>query len=278
VPVPVHRSSTLVVAICAAAGVLFLAPSGIAQTPRSASDAGWCEDSGGSRDRERVCEVRELAPVAAPRLAIADNPNGAIQVSGGSRDDILVRARVVATAPTMDEARAIAGNVQVSLGADGRVSATGPRTDGRRSWWVSYRAEVPTRLDLELETTNGSVSVNGVAGRMRLETSNGSLTLADLGGDVQAHSSNGSVHVRLSGSRWDGDGLDVRTSNGSAQLDVPEDYNARLVTGTNNGSIRVDFPITVTGNIRRSLDTTLGSGGPTIRVQSSNGSVRVGRR
>jgi hypothetical protein len=43
----------------------------------------------------------------------------------------------------------------------------------------------------------------------------------------------------------------------------------------------VDFPITVQGNIggrRREFETTLGSGGPTLEVRTSNGSVRVGRR
>ena len=61
-------------------------------------------------------------------------------------------------------------------------------------------------------------------------------------------------------------------------MTVPDNYNARLVAGTSNGSINVDFPITVQGRINRDIDTNLGSGGPTIRLRTSNGSVRVEKR
>ena len=241
------------------------------------SDAEWCENAGSGDDRERFCEVRELTAIASS-LTITDSLNGSVEVSGTSRNDLRVRARVVATAGTLDDARALAREVSVSLGADGRVRTDGPRTNGRRSWWVSYRAEVPTGTDLSLDTSNGSITVTGVRGRITAETANGSLRLTDLAGDVRARSSNGSVHVALSGTSWDGAGLDVQTSNGSARLDIPDGYSARLVTGTRNGSMRFDIPLTVQGEIRRQLDTTLGSGGATIRVQTSNGSLRIGRR
>jgi DUF4097 and DUF4098 domain-containing protein YvlB len=120
--------------------------------------------------------------------------------------------------------------------------------------------------------------VTGVRGRIQLESSNGALKLTDLGGRVDARTSNGSVHVQANGSRWDGEGLSVVTSNGTARLDLPASYNASLVVGTNNGSLNVDFPVTVQGRIGRRLETTLGSGGATLEVRTSNGSVRVGRR
>jgi DUF4097 and DUF4098 domain-containing protein YvlB len=189
----------------------------------------------------------------------------------------VIRARVVATAATEADARALAGRVQIET-SDGQVRTDGPRTRDRESWQVSYRVQTPTRTDLELEASNGSVSVSGVNGRIRAESSNGSIRFADLAGDVSGRSSNGSVHVTLSGTRWEGSGLDVRTSNGSAQVEIPDNYNAHLVTGTSNGSLSVDFPVTVTGRISRRIDTDLGSGGATIRVESSNGSVRIGRR
>jgi DUF4097 and DUF4098 domain-containing protein YvlB len=122
------------------------------------------------------------------------------------------------------------------------------------------------------------VAVTGVKGRIDTESSNGSLRLTDVGGRVNARTSNGSVHVALNGRRWDGEGLTVTTSNGSARVDLPEGYNARLVAGTSNGSMTLDVPVTVQGRISKNIDTTLGSGGPTIEVRTSNGSLRVGRR
>jgi DUF4097 and DUF4098 domain-containing protein YvlB len=93
-----------------------------------------------------------------------------------------------------------------------------------------------------------------------------------------AHTTNGGVHVELDGSRWDGDRLDVRTTNGGVDLRVPRDYSADLETGTVNGGLDVEFPIRVRGRISRRIHTTLGDGGPPIRVVTTNGGVRIRRR
>lgn len=246
------------------------------QAPTQA-DQDWCRDNGRYNDRdETFCEVRELKGSASGSLT-GSTSNGSLAVTGSSRRDVVVLARVMASAPTMAEARDLARDVQVTL-ENGELRSEGPRTERRQSWWVSYRAEVPASYDLDLNTSNGSVTVTGVRGRIQLESSNGALKLTDLGGRVDARTSNGSVHVQANGSRWDGEGLSVVTSNGTARLDLPASYNANLVVGTNNGSLNVDFPVTVQGRIGRRLETTLGSGGATLEVRTSNGSVRVGRR
>ena len=60
---------------------------------------------------------------------------------------------------------------------------------------------------------------------------------------------NGGLNVALSGYRWDGDGLDVETSNGGVTVAIPDGYNAELETRTVNGGLRIDFPITVQGEL-----------------------------
>jgi len=40
----------------------------------------------------------------------------------------------------------------------------------------------------------------------------------------------------------------------------------------------VDFPVEVRGRLGRRLTTTLGDGGPTVRVVTTNGGVKVSRR
>lgn len=243
----------------------------------AAQDQDWCRDVGRNDDRETFCEVRELKDSGAGRLEILDGSNGSISVTGSSRRDIVVSARVVTSADRESDAKALAKEVTITL-ENGRVRSTGPDSQRGRSWWVSYRAEVPAAFDLALDTSNGSIAVTGVRGRIDAESSNGSLKLTDLGGRVNARSSNGSVHVTLTGTQWDGEGLTVVTSNGSARLDVPEKYNARLTAGTNNGSLNLDIPVMVQGQISKRLETTLGSGGAPIDVRTSNGSLRIGRR
>jgi hypothetical protein len=49
---------------------------------------------------------------------------------------------------------------------------------------------------------------------------------------MHGRTTNGGVKVALTGSQWDGEGLDVTTTNGGVTLEVPSDYNAHLETGT----------------------------------------------
>ncbi len=60
-------------------------------------------------------------------------------------------------------------------------------------------------------------------------------------------------------------------------MSIPENYSAHLQTGTVNGGINVDFPVTVQGNINKQLAVNLGSGGATVKAMTTNGGVRVKR-
>jgi hypothetical protein len=258
---------------------LMTASSGIATAQRASSSDEWCRQQQWGDERQGFCEVREYTvPAVGAVLAVDAAPNGGIDVEGSARGDILVRARVVGTARTQEEARAIAARVQVVATAE-RVSADGPHGLGQgEGWHVSYRLAVPTATPLSLRTTNGGLSVEGVDSRVELTTVNGGVKLARMAGDVEGRTSNGGVDVDLEGSTWQGTGLDVQTTNGGVRLRIPEGYSAHLETGTVNGSLNVDYPMTVQGRIGRSFSTDIGGGGPTLRVRTSNGGVRISRK
>lgn len=258
-----------------------------ASTRRFAQDRGGFDDDPcanvgqGDRDDETHCEVREET-LPAGALTVDARPNGGIRIEAWDRNEIRVRAVVQASARTMDAARQLASRVQVQAGS-GRVSATGPSDAerSRREWWsVSYRINVPRQTDLDLDSLNGGISVAGVAGTLRFETHNGGVNLRDLAGSVRGETHNGGLNVSLGGSRWEGEGLDVETSNGGVTLSIPEGYNAQLETRTVNGGVRFDYPMTVVGDLtaRTGLNATLGSGGPPVRVRTVNGGLRVQRR
>ncbi len=159
----------------------------------------------------------------------------------------------------------------------GGIRAEGPRTE-RREWWsVSYRLLVPRRSDLGLETMNGGIRIAGVDGHIEFHAMNGGVKLTDLSGDVRGRTTNGGLEVELSGAAWTGAGLDVETTNGGVTLRIPEDYSARIETGTVNGGIEVDFPVTVEGRIGRRLNFDIGDGGATLRASTTNGGVRIRR-
>ncbi len=232
----------------------------------------------GDNDYKRHCEVRESTMPAGP-LNVDAGQNGGIAIEAWDGSDIRVRAVVQASASSEARAREIAGQVQVQAGG-GRIYATGPEMERRESWSVSYRINVPAKNDLDLHANNGGITIAGVSGNMRFDTTNGGVKLQDIGGRVNGQTRNGGLTVSLSGDRWDGEGLDVETSNGGVTLNLPENYNAELETRTVNGGLRIDFPITVQGELtsRKGISTTLGSGGPLVRVRTTNGGVKIVRR
>jgi hypothetical protein len=255
-----------------------------AQRSSAESDAEWldnCRSGSWNRgdDRGRACEVRAVPVRLNGRsLEIDGRQNGSIRVQGWDGDSVRVTARLQANADSDAEAQDILKEVRVV--ADGRsVRADGPSNwRSRQGWSSSYTVMVPRRFDLSLEALNGALAVEGVSGRLELRTTNGSVTLTDVGGDVRAHTQNGSLNVQLAGTAWEGAGLDAETQNGSVRVAVPDKFAALLETGTVNGSIHTDFPVTLQGRISKRLSLPLNGGGRTIRAMTTNGTVRISRR
>ncbi len=263
--------------VLSAVGVGVAWPAGPATlgVPGEVAQEDLCRD-GSHSDRGWFCEVREFrfSPGEVRRIDAA--PNGGIHVEGWDRNEILVRARVQAYAWSDEEARDLVSEVQIETSGS-TLESDGPRTRRNESWSVSYWLSVPHNSDLDMSTTNGGISIDDVMGNLDFHTTNGGVTLRNVGGDVRGRTTNGGVKVELSGSEWEGRGLDVQTTNGGVRLMIPEGYNAELVSGTTNGGMRIDFPITVSGRIDRRIRADLGRGGPTIRVLTTNGGVVIGR-
>jgi hypothetical protein len=246
------------------------------------TDARWLESCqnnwSGNRDRGRACEVR-VVPVrlTGKSIEVDGRQNGGIQVEGWDGDSVRVTARMQANAD--DDATAQRLLKEVTIVSDGRgVRTDGPSSHEDEGWSVSYVVQVPRRFDLSLEALNGGLRVSRVTGKMDLRTTNGSVALSEVGGDVHARTQNGSLRVELNGARWDGSGLDAETQNGSVRLSVPEHYAAQLETGTVNGRIDTEIPLTLQGHISRRFSVPLNGGGPTIRALTTNGTVVIASR
>ena len=255
---------------------LILAALILASTPNAQQQSARSEcgaNGPGLRRPAHVCEMLEIAMPATEILSVDAHPNGGIRVSGEDRRDLLIRARVEAWAEDEAEAKRIANEVVIH--SDGSLRAEGPGQYGRAGWSVSYEILTPRTIDLSLETQNGSIAVTGVHGDVTLETLNGEIEVGRVGGNVRGRTTNGSIEASLTGDAWDGGGLDLRTTNGGIRLRLPKDYSARLETNTVNGHVDLDFPLTVQGRIDRSISTTLGTGGATVRATTTNGHVRV---
>jgi DUF4097 and DUF4098 domain-containing protein YvlB len=225
-------------------------------------------------DRANFCELRNFTLRPQSKLSVDGRENGGVSFHGWDRDEVKVVVLIQANANDDSQAEALAKQITVSTDG-GRIRANGPSFHDRNWWSVSYEIYVPRHSNLEAVTQNGGVSAESVEGDLDFQAMNGGIRVDDVAGDVRGETTNGGVSATLSGSSWRGRGLDLRTTNGGVSLTIPRVYNARLETGTTNGGMRIDFPITVQGMIGKRIQTQLGSGGPIVRVVTTNGGVRV---
>jgi len=254
--------------------VSFASVAAIAQKGGSLS----CRDNSYFNDRlAGFCEMREqtLAP-SGGAIGIDGKQNGGVAVKGWDQNQVLVRARVRTGAATESEAEALARQIRIEM-SGAKIFASGPETRRDYNWEVSYEVFVPRRADLSVETHNGGISIVDVNGRIDFTALNGGVVLKRVGGTVHGSTTNGGLMIELGGDRWDGESLDVSTTNGGIVMSVPENYSANLQTGTVNGSVNVDFPVTVQGRVTKQIALNLGSGGATVRAMTTNGGVHLKR-
>ena len=222
------------------------------------------------------CEIREQTLAPSGPLSIDGRQNGGVSVKGWDQNQVLVRARVQTGAPTDAEAAALAQQIKIETGGS-KIFASGPENRHDYNWDVSYEIFVPRRSDVSIQTHNGGIAIADVNGKIDFEATNGGVVLKRVGGAVRGNTTNGGLIIELTGDHWDGETLDVSTTNGGVIMSVPENYSAHLETGTVNGSISVDFPVTVQGRINKELAVNLGSGGATVKAMTTNGGVRIRR-
>jgi len=266
-----NRAATL-------AALVVCSLSATAQDKKLSCDGNW-----GGR-QESACEMREMTVAATGRLEVNAAPNGGIRVSGWDRGEILVRAQVRAQAETKPEADQLLKEVRV-VAAGGKVESDGPKwdsgmRDNKKSWSVSFEIFVPKRGDLKLDTVNGGINVADVAGNIEAHTVNGGLNFARAGGRVKGETVNGGITMDLDGATWQGEGIDLETVNGGVNLRVPESYSAQVRASTVHGGMNADFAgAQVEGKqSNRSMNLTLGSGGPVVKLQTVNGGVSVKKK
>ena len=235
-----------------------------------------CRDNWSSDRLVGQCEIREQKIPAGGTLTVDASRNGGVAVKGWDQNEILVRARVQGAAPSQGEADQLVKQIQIET-AGGKIFASGPETSKNLQWSVSFEIFVPKRTDLSLEAYNGGISIADVSGQIEFTGHNGGVVLKRVGGTVRGSTMNGGLVVELDGSSWNGEELDVKTTNGGIVMAIPENYSAHLETGTVNGHLNIDFPVTVQGRISRELAVNLGNGGPTVRAMTTNGGVKIKR-
>jgi hypothetical protein len=200
----------------------------------------------------------------------------------GWSEHISVHFEVAVPSQTETEIRTGGGSVHLSnLRGDSELKTSGGTID------VSG---LSGRLDAK--TSGGSIHLQEVDGDARVDTSGGKIEVGSLDGSLTAHTSGGPIRVeRVTGyveAKTSGGPISVNfgrrnlrggvleTSGGSIEVELDRSANLEIDASTSGGSVTSDLPIRVLGKISSSsLHGSLGSGGETLRLHTSGGSIHI---
>jgi len=228
---------------------------------------------------ETYCQILEISAPFGGSLAVSA-ANGAIAIHGWDGSDVLIRAQIQTAAATVYDAQALATQVSIDT-SNNQVHASGPSSTPSRNWSVNYEIYMSRAVDLALTTANGAISISDLQGHIQFTVSNGAVALANLDGQVQGKVANGAIAIALGGDHWDGAGLDVTASNGAIAITVPHDYSAHFDAATTVGVVTTNYPVQPSKGkwgipgLGGSLSFDAGSGGATIHVATTVGTVRI---
>ncbi len=229
--------------------------------------------------------------VPAGRFIRLHNMNGDVVVERGtgSQVEVVAERRVQRGDPKtvkFDLRMRADGDVVVCAlwGTEQQCTDNGTRGSYNSNGWrrgdeisVTMRVRVPDGVKAFARSTNGSVDIRGMTSEVDAATTNGNVTVRTSGGFVNATTTNGSVTASL-GSLSGDQPMRFTTTNGSVTVYAPPALNADIEMSTTNGGLSTDFPLTISGRMdRNSIRGTLGQGGRTIVVRSTNGNVALKR-
>ena len=141
---------------------------------------------------------RQVACAPGTTLDVATQ-SGSITITGTDSNECSVTARIVAYAPTEDEARELAEYTEIKLDAADntlKIRADKPHLANNRSVTISYEITAPRRLNVLCVSDYGSLSTTNLKGTVKGKTSSGSIKAEQIEGPVDLDTSYGSIDCK----------------------------------------------------------------------------------
>ena len=233
---------------------------------------------------------------------VVDSENGSIEVRTGPDDEVRVQATLRG-----------ADRIEYEASQDGATITVTSRRTRRVLFGLGSGTDLvittPALTDVDLETSNGRIELQGIHGSGSLKTSNGRIVLEDVMGDFDGHTSNGSItidtmegsarihssngrvtvtdmigevdvetsngRISFSGEMTPGGRNRLVTSNGDVIVELLGTPSVSLDASTSNGNVRSDLPVLVTEMKEKELTGTIGNGEADLDILTSNGDVTI---
>ena len=130
--------------------------------------------------------------------------------------------------------------------------------------------------DVKLNTSGGPIQVGKCHGNVNLDTSGGGIHVEAAAGVLHADTSGGGIHVHFVAALTGDSSLE--TSGGGIEVGLPKDKGVHVDASTSGGDVRLDgVEVTIeSGKINSSsLKGNVAGGGPTLRLRTSGGGIRI---
>lgn len=251
---------------------------------------------------------RNLTVNGHVELAVSTG-SGHIHIKQGSGDRVHIFGRVKSNWGSGNDGKVqeIANNPPIDQ--TGNIIRIGQRHENYHNISIDYDIEAPANAFLEANSGSGDIKDDGVGENAKLGTGSGSIFATGLQNGFIANTGSGDIHAEQSGGKGD---VKVQTGSGSVEL---KNVNGGLRAGTGSGDIKVwgsptsDWKLETgsgsvefwAGNSGFNLDASTGSGsvhtdqemtvqgsfdrhhtmgkvhggGPTVRMQTGSGDIRV---
>jgi DUF4097 and DUF4098 domain-containing protein YvlB len=211
------------------------------------------------------------------------NVNGKIEVEPSTGSAVEVIALKSARAGTSEAAKEALGRIEILDQSSGdliRLETKLPRGGQflhMSNTEVRYTVKVPAAAAVDFSTVNGGIEVTGLTGRIKTETTNGGIVGRNIGGSIEATTTNGGVEVDVT--RIADHGVKLGCTNGGITLTLPSDARATISASVTNGGISAEgLTLEKTESSRRRLEARLNGGGPTVRLEGTNGGIHLNAR
>lgn len=206
-----------------------------------------------------------------------ENVNGSVEIVAWDKPEVSLQAE--------KSANTNEGLARIHLRIDSTARRLTVKTEYEKKWrfWetmnaqVHYKLMVPAGVSLDkISVVNAGIHVDGVQGSVELEAVNGNVEAENLRGNGQFETVNGSIRVSYAALPASGR-VSLETVNGTCRLALPDNAAFDLETGTVNGRVTCDFPITLGSSDKRELRGSVNGGGARVTLESVNGSLTVER-
>jgi hypothetical protein len=205
------------------------------------------------------------------------NTNGRVHVRPSAGDAVEVVATRIAKARDDAAAKELLTKIVIkeTATADRLVlDSAGSDRDLGGSRQVDYIVKMPASASLTVVTTNGEVDVEGVTGAFSATATNGRIKAGGLQSTTKVETSNGEITLDLA--QVGSGGVTCESTNGMIEVSIPRTAKADLSARVTNGDIDFgNLELTVKEKSRRRYDASVGGGGPEIRLETTNGAIRV---